>query len=313
MALTAAGRWLHPGPIMKRPKLIYPQVKQGLRWSALCSRNYLLRDYFLLNPPRFFSRRAAGIAAVVLTLASAGFAGFAFARTPQFDSTALLTPEPTSFAQCPHFFPNGIPPAVLPRPHLRELCYEAFAVLHSGSTKTPVFVVQRLNRQSIEDADEKRAKRFFADARLPNAERAELEDYKNSGYSRGHMAPAGDMPTPTAMAQSFSLANMVPQNAQHNGGAWNKIEQDTRHYVRRAKGDVFVFTGPVFTDSSPSIGDNGVRVPTYLYKLVYDATTQRSWAHWQANREGEVVGPPISYRELVKRTGIEFLRARTSR
>lgn len=127
------------------------------------------------------------------------------------------------------------------------------------------------------------------------------------------MAPAGDMPTPTAMAQSFSLANVVPQNAQHNGGAWNKIEQDTRHYVRRAKGDVFVFTGPVFTDSSPSIGDNGVRVPTYLYKLVYDATTQRSWAHWQANREGEVAGPPISYRELVKRTGIEFLRAGTSR
>lgn len=76
----------------------------------------------------------------------------------------------------------------------------------------------------------------------------------------------------------------------------------------RAKGDVFVFTGPVFTKSSSRIVANGVRVPTYLYKLVYDATTQRAWAHWQANREGEVAGPPISYQELVKRTGIEFLR-----
>ncbi|WP_300475555.1 DNA/RNA non-specific endonuclease [Acidovorax sp.] len=224
----------------------------------------------------------------------------------------MLTPEPTSFAQCPQFFPNGTPPAVPPQPRLRELCYEAFAVLHSGSTKTPVFVVQRLTRQSMEDADEKRAKRFFADARLPSAERAELEDYKNSGYSRGHMAPAGDMPTPTAMAQSFSLANMVPQNAQHNGGAWNKIEQDTRQYVKRAKGDVFVFTGPVFTESSPRIGDNGVRVPTHLYKLVYDATTQRAWANWQANREGEVAGPPISYQELVKRTRIQFLKGATA-
>ena len=122
-----------------------------------------------------------------------------------------------------------------------------------------------------------------------------------------HMAPAGDMTTPTAMAQSFSLANMVPQNTQHNGGAWNKIEQDTRHYVKRAKGDVYVITGPVFTDAGPRIGANVVKVPTYLYKLVYDASTQRAWAHWQENREGEMVDRPISYQELVKRTGMEFL------
>lgn len=180
-------------------------------------------------------------------------------------------------------------------------------MLHSGATRTPVYVAQRLNRQILKDANEKRAKRLFADARLPRGERAELEDYKNSGYSRGHMAPAGDMSTPTAMAQSFSLANMVPQNARHNGGAWNKIEQDTRHYVQRAKGNVFVITGPVFTDAGPRIGTNGVKVPTYLYKLVYDATTQKAWAHWQENREGETVGRPISYQELVKRTGVEFL------
>jgi endonuclease G len=153
----------------------------------------------------------------------------------------------------------------------------------------------------------KRAKRFFADARLPASERAELDDYKNSGYTKGHMAPAGDMTTPTAMAQSFSLANIVPQNAQHNSGAWNQIEQDTRHYVRRAKGDAFVITGPVFITAGDSIGVNGVRVPAYLYKLVYDTTTQRAWAHWQENREGETVKRPISYEELVRRTGVDFL------
>lgn len=31
---------------------------------------------------------------------------------------------------------------------------------------------------------------------------------------------------------------------------------------------------------------NEVKVPTYPYKLVYDSTTNRSWAHWQENREG---------------------------
>ena len=135
---------------------------------------------------------------------------------------------PTRFAQCPQFFANGQPPQVPRQPALPELCYEAFAVLHSGATRTPVYVAQRLNRGLIEDVDEKRADRFFSDARLPSDERAELEDYKGSGYSRGHMAPAGDMPTPSAMAKSFSLANMVPQNIKHNSGAWAKIEQDTR-------------------------------------------------------------------------------------
>lgn len=243
---------------------------------------------------------------VVLTLVTT-LVPVAWARSPQFDSTALLTPQPTGFSHCPGFFASGRPPAIAPQPKLRELCYEAFAVLHSGNTKTPVFVAQRLNRESIEDADEKRTTRFFADARLPADERAELEDYKRSGYSRGHMAPAGDMPTPTAMAQSFSLANMVPQDAKHNGGAWAKVEQDTRHYVRRAKGDVFVITGPVFAESAPEIGARRVKVPAYLYKLVYDTSTQRAWAHWQQNSEGETIRRPISYGELLRRTGIEFL------
>ncbi len=244
----------------------------------------------------------------VATALALGLIGTASARSPNFgfDSAALLTPQPTSFAQCPQFFARGTPPVVPPASRRRELCYEAFAVLHDGSTRTPLYVAQRLNRKTIESADEKRADKFFADARLPAAERAELNDYKRSGYSRGHMAPAGDMSTPSSMAQSFSLANMVPQDIQHNGGAWAKIEQDTRRYVLRAKGDVYVITGPMFTASSPSIGRNGVKVPTYLYKLVYDASTQRAWAHWQANREGERVSPPISYNELVKRTSITF-------
>ena len=50
-----------------------------------------------------------------------------------------------------------------------------------------------------------------------------------------------------------------------------------------------------------------MKVSTYLYKLVYDTTTNKGRAHWQENREGETVGRPISYQELVRRTGVEFL------
>ena len=213
----------------------------------------------------------------------------------------------TSFKDCKHFFAAGVPPVVPQAPLLREICYDSFAILHSGATKTPVFVAQKLNPASVADADEKRTDKFFADARLPRAERAELSDYKGSGYSRGHMAPAGDMPNPTAMSQSFSLANMVPQNPRQNSGPWAKIEKDTRHYVARAKGDVYIVTGPVFASNPPTIGANRVSVPSHIFKLVYDAETKRAWAHWQENSSDARADEPISYGELTQRVGMELL------
>ena len=206
------------------------------------------------------------------------------------------------FAACPQFFAQGIPPVVETRPMQRALCYDAFAILHSGESKTPVLVAQRLNRASVADADEKRTNRFFPDARLRSTERATLEDYQGSGYDRGHMAPAGDMPTAKAMAQSFSLANTVPQAPAHNRGTWaTSVEATTRKYASRASGNVFVITGPVFYPSiaeSPSIGVGQVRVPKYLFKLVYDEDENRAWAYWHENSNDTKASAPISYEEL---------------
>ena len=216
-----------------------------------------------------------------------------------------------NFSSCPQFFANAKPPPVAARTTNRALCYDAFAVLHSGESKTPVYVAERLNHAAVLDAGEKRTNRFFADARLRSAERATLDDYKGSGYDRGHMAPAGDMPTAQAMAQSFSLANMVPQVPEHNRGVWAKsVEQATRNYALRASGDVYVITGPVYVPSiarSPAIGPGQVRVPKYLFKLVYDQDRNRAWAHWQENSATSRAGRPISYDELVKRTGVDYL------
>ncbi|ARP96029.1 DNA/RNA non-specific endonuclease [Bordetella genomosp. 13] len=216
----------------------------------------------------------------------------------------------TRFTACRQFFPNGNAPVVPASGRLRELCFDSFAVLHDGRTKTPVFVAERLNRQTLaRAAGQERTDSFYAEARLPRAERAELSDYRGSGYSRGHMVPAANMATERAMAQSFSLANMVPQNPAQNSGPWSRIEEDTRKYVRRAGGDVYVFTGPVYSDRPRTIGD-GVAVPSHVYKVVYDAVTGRAWVHWQPNDARAKVGPPIGYDEFVRRTGLRLLPGR---
>lgn len=215
------------------------------------------------------------------------------------------------FDDCPQFFANAKPPIVSPHATNRALCYDAFAILHSGESKTAVYVAQILNKALVEDADEKRTNRFFPDARLRSAERATLADYKGSGFDRGHLAPANQMPTAQAMAQSFSLANMVPHVPRHNRVIWrSSVEAATKKYAGRATGDVFVITGPVFSPNiaqSETIGEGRVHIPKYLFKLIYDKDKNKAWAHWQENSKETKASKPISYAELVKRTGIEFL------
>ncbi len=247
---------------------------------------------------------------VGLQATSCGLAPPALQTAPAPSSTAVAGAGASAgrFQDCPQYFAGGRPPVTPAAPHLRALCFDGFAVLHSGNTRTPVYVAERLNRQSLLAGRHlQRTDRFFADARLPRSERAELSDYKGSGWARGHMAPAGDMGTPEAMAQSFSLSNMVPQNPRQNSGPWARIEDDTRKYALRAQGDVYVITGPVFEPGARTIGPGHVAVPAHLFKLVYDPATGRRWAHWQDNAPDAKAGPPISYEEVVRRTGIDLL------
>ena len=104
---------------------------------------------------------------------------------------------------------------------------------------------------------------------------------------------------------------MVPQAPEHNLGVWAKsVEAATRKYAARATGHVYVITGPVYEPSiaeSQGIGPGHVRVPKYLFKLVFDQDQNRAWVHWQANQDSTRGSRPISYAELVNRMGINFL------
>lgn len=235
------------------------------------------------------------------------------AAAHQTTSNAGLKGGGNGFAACPQFFPFGVPsvPDSFPGKR-RELCFDSFAVLYSGESKTPIYVVERLTRAQLQDAkDEERTNKFFEDARLPSAERATLEDYARPGtdehYDRGHMAPAGDMPNAQSMAQSFSLANMVPQNENHNRKTWRGIESSTRKYIMRAPAAVLVYTGPFYYGRSTiKIGRGGVWVPPYITKAVYDETSGQSWVHFSENSTQERAGRPISYGEYLQRGGIPY-------
>lgn len=230
------------------------------------------------------------------------------------ESRALYSPaqQKQSFEGCKDLFPRATPielsrmaPALKPT----ALCSDHFAVVYSVTSKTPLVVVQKLNAALIDDAKgEQRTDQFFPDPRIRKPGRAELEDFRGNepATDRGHMAPAADAPNPRAMAQTFALSNMVPQDPQLNRTAWADIEKATRHYVRRAQGDVFVFTGPIFDPGHSTVGPNKVWKPSRLFKLVYDASSGRAWAYLMPNAPSRVQ-KPVDYPTFVQQTGLRLL------
>ncbi|MBC3878304.1 hypothetical protein H8K38_10820 [Undibacterium sp. FT79W] len=53
-----------------------------------------------------------------------------------------------------------------------------------------------------------------------------------------------------------------------------------------------------------------MRLPKYLFKLVYDPSENKRWAYWVENIDNTKAGKSITYEELVKRTGIQFFTER---
>ena len=100
---------------------------------------------------------------------------------------------------------------------------------------------------------------------------AELDDYRKSGYDRGHMAPAADFRwSEEAMSDTFYLSNMSPQDPSFNRGIWADLEAAVR-VMAYENNAVYVVTGPVLTDGPyETIGENEVAVPNEYYKVVLD-------------------------------------------
>ena len=207
------------------------------------------------------------------------------------------------FDQCKGLFPEEQIPTS-PKAG-RDLCFDGFAIYYSPQDKKPIYTIEKLNQKQFLAPHPRRTNQFYEEARLPYAERAQLSDYRGSGYDRGHNVPAGDMSNDQSMAQSFSLANMMPQARQNNQGIWSKnVEEPTRQYVKRTSGDVYVYTGSV--GKAGTIGNGRVTIPTHLFKLVYDPNKNSAWAYWVENTNEATMSPPITYEELEQKTGIHF-------
>ena len=166
-----------------------------------------------------------------------------------------------------------------------------------------------------------------------------LEDYRNSGFSRGHLCPSADRQcTKEQNKQTFFLTNMQPQWQKHNGGLWKNLEDLVRNFATDdSKTDahcdtLYIVKAATITDkvtindaeedgiyADRCVGGEGhtheLIVPKYFYMalLHYNKATDtyHAIAFWTLHKDESDTNKnygdyAISIDELEKRTGIDF-------
>lgn len=211
-------------------------------------------------------------------------------RAPEADYTYVITPD-------------GITEEIVE--------YRGMTVSYNRDTHNPNWVAWELTADEA-TGDEPRYNTFVADENVKGC--ASPDDYRNTGYDRGHMAPAGDMKwNQEAMRQSFYMTNIAPQAGVLNRGAWKKLEEKCR---QRAINDsaIVIVCGPVPGDPvNMRIGTTGVVVPERFFKVILSPYTSTPQAIGFIMPNGNVPGGmqthAMSVDEVERITGYDFFSA----
>lgn len=144
----------------------------------------------------------------------------------------------------------------------------SYIASYNKITKNPNWVAWHLQPNHTDGTIKRPKNAWHEDLEVPTP-RATPADYKGSGWTRGHMCPAGDNKwNSKAMYDTFLFTNCCPQNANLNSGTWNQIEISTRRWAKRW-GDLYIVCGPIFLrQEHQTIGKNKVVVPEAFFKVI---------------------------------------------
>jgi endonuclease G len=160
----------------------------------------------------------------------------------------------------------GLPEANRP---LKILKNKGYIVGYDEARQNPAWVAYRLEYEA-DAGTVKRPHGFKTDRRT--IARVRHQDYTNTGYDRGHMAPnyaIGRAHGAKAQIETFWMSNIVPQLPELNRGPWKALEQRIANDYLQHYRELWVITGPIFGDQSPRL-DSGVAVPSSFFKILVD-------------------------------------------
>jgi len=204
--------------------------------------------------------------AMLLLLAGAAWAEVCpFNEVPkatlaQYDQQVVLTEAEKQQARTEHA------PWGAARLCNRLLEHREYLVCYDPQTRVALWVAYRLRAADVTDLPRKNA--FRTDPRLTADETAVCDDYRGSGYDRGHAVPRSDMNrSPVVQANTFLLSNMAPQTPILNRGMWAYLEDSVRQWAVKFN-EVYVMSGSVFMGSPHTLPSGRVGIPRQFYKII---------------------------------------------
>lgn len=169
-----------------------------------------------------------------------------------------------------------------PAPFIQRQGYQ---LSYDGRIRGASWVYEELTTASLNGQIDRSHFDFMEDPRIPKFLRATKDDFKGSGFDRGHLRPAANAKSSQqAMLETFYLSNISPQHPQLNRKYWLKLEKHVRDSVKLY--DVlYVITGPLFLPRKAAdgkwyvhyevIGNNDVAVPTHYFKVLHGKKGRR--------------------------------------
>ena len=150
---------------------------------------------------------------------------------------------------------------------------------------------------------------FIEDPKVKTAS-ADWRNFKNSGYDKGHLCPAGDMKfSIKAFNETFYTSNISPQKSDFNAGVWNRLEQKVRYWADKYDG-LYVITGGILSPNLTTIGKEEVSIPDYFYKVLLDISNEKphmiAFLVPHQNSNQPLYEFVVSVDELEELTGIDF-------
>jgi endonuclease G len=157
----------------------------------------------------------------------------------------------------------------LPYTEDEVLEYTGFSLVYSEEHEQALWVAYHLTKEEAL-GEFPRKNNFREDPNIVTGT-ATLDDYRGTGYDRGHLAPAGDMKwSAEAMDDSFYMSNMSPQVPGFNRDIWRQLEALVRYWAIVHE-ELYIVTGPILTDGPyETIGENEVSVPKRYFKVILD-------------------------------------------